>query len=53
MLALCLLENHAMRAYGEVQVWFHAFVAQTVVGGEWSALRLGALCARKELPMPI
>jgi hypothetical protein len=51
MLALCLLKNHAMRAYGEVQTWFHAFVKQTVVGGVWSGLRLEAPCARKELPM--
>jgi hypothetical protein len=37
-----------MRAYGEVQVWFHEFVAQIVGGGEWSGSRLGA---RKLLPL--
>lgn len=47
MLALCLLKDHAMSAYGEVQVWFHAFVAQTVDGGEWSGLRLGRFVREK------
>jgi len=48
MLALCLLKNEAMRSYGKVQVWLHAFVAQTVDGAEWSGSRLwGALCAKR------
>lgn len=47
MLALCLLKNHAMRVYGKVQVWFHAFVTQTVDGGEWSGSRLGRFVREK------
>ena len=47
MLALCLLQNHAIGAYGEVQVWFHAFVAQIVNGGEWSGSSLGRFVRQK------
>jgi hypothetical protein len=47
MLFLCLLKNHAMNAYGEVQVWFHAFLAQSVDGGEWSGSSLGRFVREK------
>jgi len=44
---MCLLKNQAVRAYGKVQVWSHAFVAQTVDGAEWSGSRLGRFVREK------
>jgi hypothetical protein len=39
-----------MKSYGEVDVWTHVFLISTLVGGEWSASRLGPLYPLERAP---
>jgi len=34
-LFLCLIKHHAMKTYGEVEVYFQAFLISALDGGEW------------------
>jgi hypothetical protein len=38
-LSLCWTKYHAMKTYGGVEIWFHAFLTSALVWGEWSASR--------------
>jgi hypothetical protein len=42
-----------MKAYGGVDVYIHVFLTSALVGGEWSASRLGRLTPGEETPEPI
>jgi hypothetical protein len=44
---LCLTKHHAMKAYGGVDVYRHAFLTSALDGGEWSASRLGRFTPRE------
>jgi hypothetical protein len=39
-----------MKAYGEVDVWVHAFLTLALVGGEWSASRSGRFTPAERTP---
>jgi len=42
-----------MKAYGGVEVWFHAFLISALDGGEWSASSPASLPPEKGSPVPI
>jgi hypothetical protein len=39
-----------MKRYEKVEVWLHPFLTTAIVGGEWSALRLGRFTPRGRAP---
>jgi hypothetical protein len=40
-LSLCLIRQHAVKAYGRIKAWLHIFLITTLDGGEWSDLQFG------------
>jgi hypothetical protein len=50
-LSVCLTKHHAMRTYGGVEVYFHAFLLSTLDRRQWSASRPGCFTyGEKALP---
>jgi hypothetical protein len=49
-LSLYLIDYHAMKTYGRVEVYLHAYLASAVDGGELSALLYGLFLSKEIVP---
>jgi hypothetical protein len=52
-LSPCLIQQHTMKMYEEVEVQLHTLSTLTLCGSEWFASRLDTLPSRKVPPVPI
>jgi hypothetical protein len=47
---MCFTVHYAIKTYGGVEVYIHAFLTSALVGGEWSASRPGRFPSGESVP---